>query len=523
MRRRLRIFGTIAVLAAMALFVPANSSHAATVTVPSATSSTPVSRCNAYVGLANRVAMCVRGVVSYAAYRYFSGFYPLVQKAIAGFLTLTVAIFGVLAAFGMLEKAGRETFMLLIKLALVTWAVVNADTIYSVAIRLMDAAGGAVVEYTPGSGQSAGQHDFSQSICIRTMKQASGATPYSAPWLAMDCVVDSVIGIRMPVTTSGSMAEIAGGGVQKWFNDNLDPDKRGMARGMLYFFFVTMQSSVIGMIVAIVGFIFLYSLLFLVLKALFSFIAGYIGITFMLIFAPIFIPLVMFRKTAEYFNKWLKLCISFTLQPVIILVFIMFSIAAVDLAVFSGDYSIMYKLAGTASRQPGFNLNSYLETHAAVKKAPTKIADIKLTSESAGVEPDVIKGVAGKIVNSKCSEALQRTDPAAYEICKQSRPIQFWRDSIDWEKLEAVRSPAVRAVADHPGQQISREVLSAAIFAALVVFLMNGLLAVVPMVANDLVGESQMSPNLYSAISRRAGNGLDGLVNRVANGLRGGK
>jgi hypothetical protein len=69
---------------------------------------------------------------------------------------------------------------------------------------------------------------------------------------------------------------------------------------------------------------------------------------------------------------------------------------------------------------------------------------------------------------------------------------------VDWEALATARSPAVTLEGDakNAAQQISREVLAAVIFAGIVVFVMNGLLAVIPNVANDLLGDFRQSPNL---------------------------
>ncbi|MEJ0009546.1 MAG: hypothetical protein WDN72_02870 [Alphaproteobacteria bacterium] len=44
--------------------------------------------------------------------------------------------------------------------------------------------------------------------------------------------------------------------------------------------------------------------------------------------------------------------------------------------------------------------------------------------------------------------------------------------------------------------------LAAVIFAGIVIFVMNGLLAVVPMVANDLVADYGVSPNLFAKMGK---------------------
>ena len=75
--------------------------------------------CGNYVGLTNRIAGCIRETVDAAADRFFTGFYPIVQSAIGAVMTLAVIIYGILLSYGMVEKLGRDTMVLVIKLACV--------------------------------------------------------------------------------------------------------------------------------------------------------------------------------------------------------------------------------------------------------------------------------------------------------------------------------------------------------------------------------------------------------------------
>lgn len=486
----------------------------------------PVSTCKDYAGLTNRIVSCVRDTLSHAMAAYFdpdTGFYRLVKRAIAGFLTLGVAIYGTMAAFGMLEKVGRDTFVLILKICFITWCCTNVDTLYNLTLDAMDASGEAVVMFAPDPNSATSGAGSEGAVCMHNMKEASADKDrsYSAPWLAMDCMIDSVIGIKIPESTGGTPTK---GAVGKWWNDNLDSGNRGMARGMLFLFFSSLQTSVMGVLLAIVGFIFVYSMVFLIIKALFTYLAGYLGIAFLMIFAPLFIPLILFRKTHDYFDKWAKLVLSFALQPVIILVFICFTIMAVDLAMFSGDYSIMYRIAGEESRKKGFDLNKYLEDHKIVITKPAVAAEIKTSSVTPQLEDPDKGGLLKDAASSKCYEALTKDDPKLKEICAQSYPIQMWKKSIDWKAMaEARTNPPVESddAEVKPEQQIAREVLAAVIFAGIVVFVMNGLLTVVPMVANDLVGESFQSPNLFKDIASKRARGLDGAIGGMSRGLGG--
>ena len=503
--------------------------------------------CKEYAGLSNRIVMCLRDTLTTATDKFYdpeTGFYKIVQRTIGGFLTLVVIIYGILAAYGMLEKPGRDVMILMLKLSLVTALVVNSQMMYDRMLALMDGASAAVVQFTPSTGPAVDGVDASRLECLNNMRRASeqSEAPYSAAWLGMDCVIDSVIGIKIPPEVSGSAATK---GVQELTVNNKLGEQPGMARGLISFFFSSMQSSILGVLLAVIGFVFLYSLVWLVLKALFVYLAGYLGIAFMMIFAPIFIPLILFRVTSEYFKKWVKLTIAFALQPVIILAFVSFSVTAIDLAMFSGDYSVMYRIAGDASRQSSFNLNKYLEDNKVVKKAPAVVAQVKTGTKSPELKKIDGSGIYKDLKVSDCGERLAKADPKGDPVALQktlqecaSYPIQYWRDAIDWNKMAQIRRPAVEdpgadpnasdpnaeaalTVADRKGRALAREVFASVMFVTIVVLCINGLLTVIPTMVNDLVGESFQSPNLFSEVSR-GGGGVGGALSKMMGGNKGG-
>ena len=71
---------------------------------------------------------------------------------------------------------------------------------------------------------------------------------------------------------------------------------------------------------------FLMTGLFVALKAfidvLRSFIIAFLSITFLMIFAPIFVTALLFSPTSKFFVTWMSSLISYTIQPIVILVFL---------------------------------------------------------------------------------------------------------------------------------------------------------------------------------------------------------
>lgn len=557
------IWAVLMVTVAVLLLSVAGSAYAQSTPAPAPATVAPPpgdkGSCKQYPGLTNRIASCVRKTMEDAATQYFKGFYKLVSLAITAFMTLALIIYGIMAASGALERVGMDTIYLLMKIAFVSYLTTNTDVMYKQVITLMDATAEAAVRYTPGAGvvAQAGKTDFSQVNCLKNMRGANDASgePPSGPWLGMDCLLDSVIGIKV------SDAGAAGGsiaGTKKWYNENLSPKDWGLSRGLLYVFFSGMTTSVVGAIFAVIGFIFVYGLVFLIVKTLFVYLASYIGIAFLMIISPLFLPLVLIPRTREYFDKWVKLVISFALQPVIMLIFVSMTITAVDLAAFSADYSVMYRLAGDASRQKDFSLNSYLlkvrnadgaevpsaddpsckgadgnnNCGSSIVKEAKVAALIKANSTDPGkgtcnTSNTAVKGICQSVcTKAKTDKNSPKYDESIAKICAQSYPLQVWHNAIDWEKLAKARTPAVQpAEGATPGQQIARECLSAVIFCGIVVFVMNGLIKIVPIVAYDLLGDFGQSPNVAASVGTlgRAsiGKSVTAATSGITNALKG--
>lgn len=528
----------------MALMAAALS--ASTAFAQTATGST---NCDGYVGLTNRIAGCIREAVDRSAEAYFTQFYPTLQMAITAVMTLAVIVYGILLAYGMVEKIGRDTLVLLSKITFVVFLTANSPLLYYWSTEAMDDAVAAAVSFTPSSGvATSSKADFSQAKCFQNMVEeqakADPDKPVVGPWLGLDCLLDTIIGVKGKDQLAVAANVTAGNSATGGYNSAISNERTGLTRGLLFFFSSSMQTSILGLLFGIIGFIFILSTLFLVIKTFFTYIASYIGIAFLVIISPLMIPLILFRITKQYFDKWVKMMISFALQPVLMMVFLSLSLAAIDFAVFSGEYSIMYRIAGKASQQPGFDLNKYLtngceevdkateaaeesegdiisvpaasttETKCTIRKTPRTLAIIKGNNPNpAPTGKNVVGGFVNDQRESDCTNSLIALDKTGElkKRCSGNYAYKMWTENINWEALATAREKeggvAVEGgTAAEKGQQISREILAALIFSAVLVFIMNGLLQVVPAVANDIMGDYRQSPNIAGAISKGFGS-----------------
>lgn len=551
--------------------------------------------CSGYVGVTNKIVQCIRHTLDSAAGTYFTNFYPKISNIITAVLTLTVLVYGVKLSVGLVERVSRDTVILLFKIAAVVAFTSNSDELYAMSMKALDSSTRAIVKYTPPAGpayvNSSGNNvDYNQAECMQRMIKAQNAMPATTgalgAWLGMDCLIDSVIGIRIPDTSGGPPPTDD----EKYFNEVLKATNQTTARSYIYLFFGTMQSSVMGLVLAIAGAILIFGLLMLIIKALFVYIAAMIGLALMIMISPMFIPMILFTVTKPYFDKWLGLCISFLIQPIVLMVFIVVSLTAVDFAVFSGEYSIVYRIAGKAVRPlppaPPFDLNDYLTalrlpngtrdpcqsqfgvcipdpaSKSILSPNAQSIAEVQgfnpgfqanaansyaLTADATKklIQSFQLGGMVNGLANDLCTKDNKDANPDIKQACSDFMyPLHISLLKIDWNLMAKARvmegNVAVVPPAPIPpagplnendyGRQIARELLAATIFAAVVIFVLQGVLSVVPFMAQDLLGDFMQTPNIMamgksimpnSALPSKFTSMAEGFKKQSANMIKG--
>ncbi len=520
-----------------------------------------VSSCDNYSGIVHKMAGCIREAIESTVQEYFTNFYPLVARAINATMILAVIYFGVQLLSGSIEKVSRDSMIFAIKIAAVVMFTNSSSQVYNTIVGAMDGMAAAAVTYTPSSEVVA--HDLEtgeadptrQMRCMQKLIEEQGRStvtirggrtfyPVLTPWVGFDCLLDGIFGTR---------GAVEDGAIPQYNVDpnypNLPDSHGGASRGLIFFFFSSLQSSVAGLALAAMGFIFMYSLIFMVIRIFFAYIMAYIGIAFLVILSPLIVPLILFKATKQYFDKWAKMLISMAVQPVIMMVFLIFSITAVDLTVFSGNFSVVYRIAGDASKQDGFLLNTYLtiprhpdgsiddgSSGSVVGTPIVSKEDRSLLRIKAGEPRDkegnlittkvaVQKGVA-QINVSLCTEKNKKDDEAIAKACNLAYDVKTKVENIDWVLMAKARTPAIEvsdeeiaAITDTTaseeekrdmvaGRTIFNEVMSTVFFACMVMFILNGLMGIIPRVATDLVGDLHQSPSVTSGIMNQIGAGV---------------
>lgn len=466
-----------------------------------------VVNCSCYNGVANRVVACIRMTVHEAADNYFTGIYLIFARAIGAFLTIGVIVYGVMLASGQVEKIGRDTMILGIKVAFIVYFVTNADELYWMAVRIMDSLANAFLVHAVWPGGS-----------------GTGCGQLSTVWNRLDCLLDGVIGITSPdIPADGALKTLSGDALE---------------RGMLAFFFQLMTSTSLTFVIGLMGMIFTYTLVFFVIKTIFAYLVSFLVLVFLLMLTPIFVPLVLFKVTKQFFDKWVRLVMSCILQPVLLIAFISMAISALDVTVFSGPTSFMRIVAGDAAKNGNFNINAYINQ--CNKAQPDNLCSQEKLKEAVEIKGDDayrdltrMRDASGSAFTNRESNCLSNfvqrgripgaqtvmggtgTTPSGDSLakCVRTQVLGLSLPVVNLKGVAAYRQPPVAgATLEEKERNLSKELFGSSLLAVMMFFLMNALMRLVPAIANDLTGEFRYTPNMYSIGGSGWGQGLQGLV-----------
>lgn len=315
----------------------------------------PVPVCASYVdpvsgavipltGLTARFVNCILGTVSWTVQSYLVIFGNAFVSTVNAMAVLATIFYGFLAFTGRARAVGREGVMLALKIGVVIWMVNYAAfaSLFPTVLYTVEWLVGLVTSYT-------------------NITYLGSSCPYSPfIWNRIDCVINLIVG---GVTPGGTVFT-----------------------GMIGLLSVMFFSSGVGVGIMI----FLFGIMLTALKsffhAMYILISAYIGIALLVLIAPLMIPLVLFKATQSRFEKWLRMLIGLMLQPIFLFTYLTIFLIALEVALFSGPYSVYRSIACNAVDAPGFTIGSYLWGSGAVgvRSGSSAILGLDLAQESSG-------------------------------------------------------------------------------------------------------------------------------------------
>lgn len=276
-------------------------------------------------GLTTRLIACVRDSIIYATANTIGPISDYLAKTIAIACMLAVVLWGVKVMGGKPVNLSADGMVLGIKIGAVMFFTASFGGMFPVMLNalegLLSIVAAPALSMLPNEG-------------CQVAARSGGEAAVMGVWDIVDCYINSLIG--------GIFSEFT------------------LSFGIVGFLVGILLSSPVGLFIALMGFYMIGLLLLAVARALYIFITSYIAFAIMVIISPLFIPTILFKSTKGYFDQWLKLTVSFMLQPVFMFAFLVMFLAAFNSTVYTGQYSLYYAIAGEASRARDFKLGEWL-------------------------------------------------------------------------------------------------------------------------------------------------------------------
>lgn len=429
--------------------------------------------------LTEYIVTCTKTVVLDAFRKFIYEFYTIMHEIIMAAMTLAVTLFGVLLITGMIEKSARDSFVGLFKFGCVLFFVRpdTVDQIFNMGMDSMDGLTDIVFQFGKGSGGSGRCFDND------TM------------WDRIDCMLDLLIGI---VKSGGGAGGGAGAG-----------ELQGISRGTMHFLMSNIAGSGIGALVGMLGFYTAYTILMAAIKSIHTYLAAIIALAFVLMLAPMFVPMIMFKASRTYFDKWQRIATSFVLQPVILFGFLsLMLIALEDMLVGQDNKGSFYQVAcGQQCLQKGGFISQVLTQNGGIETGG------KYTGESSRVNlangsKDSGTMVGGAFGNYIKSSAAAKPGGAGGALFGAGERF----DKVDYKK-EAQLSGA----GDETKQQ--EKLALSAIALALTAFVFISMLNYIPNLATDLSGGLYEVPNLFKTMGENlpGGDQMKGVLSQLGD------
>lgn len=441
--RSVRIFF---LMIACVFFLHALPAHAQTIpdVRPTIDQFTKYSICNKYQGYTGKVVRCLRELVVDSTIKFETGIYKYVKGIVYAAVTLSIIMFGLLLMGGYLEKPSGDTFTVILKIAGVLYATANFPDIFQMSL---DGSEGLMNIASHAANGPWGRCGFTEDV-----------------WVRLDCVMNMVVGISYP---SGFAAGIS-----------------GMVMSILF-------SSVIGSILFLAGILFVFTLVFTVMRSAMIYINSFVALALISLFAPLAIPLIMFRYTQPFFKSWLKMYMGFLIQPIFLTAYLGMMITAYDTVVFTGNQSLYRTMAGDiVVTDPNFSIGKYFTDNNLYTHDLFQGFGIQLAADPVVPGQDVSpsqSAMMGKIIEMVKSGA----DYAAGLVAKQLG-LDIKLTVVDIKKWAALRGM--------PPGELLRQLLISIILATMMSYIMYATLSYIPAMGTELSGGALDMINLAGSM-----------------------
>jgi type IV secretion system protein VirB6 len=297
----------------------------------------------------------------------FSSIQTALRQSVFAALLMYTIFYGIRLMLGEEKMSLQPVAMFVLKIVFVTYFAIGTQPIYSTDEKATVESKSGITEYmlpillqaTSDFAQIIFTAAGSSGLCSFDSSKYPNGYGYYGIWDSIDCRIGYYFGIGMKID-SPSVPNATAANIKDRPIDGV-PSGNGLLR-----IFVMLFGFLLGGQILIVIYILVFIIIIMILSIMIQFISSYlvcvITLYIMMYISPVFVPMILFKRTKGYFDSWLRICISCALQPAILAGFIAFMLTIFDTVIYKdcafqrNTYNISAASDGTNRTMSTFEL-----------------------------------------------------------------------------------------------------------------------------------------------------------------------
>lgn len=324
-------------------------------------------------GLLRRVMPCIKETLINLTNDMMQGVISYIDQTVTIVCAFAILLLGKNLIGGKTTAPFRDTLVLMAKLGAISLFMWEYSAIFGKIFDIIDGMLDIVTNYVLVE-----LIDTSSTLSCLDYTKVQDTPLRNSVWDAADCAINILVGgIMMPANVTIGM-------------------------GIVGFLVSALFSNPIGMAIGLIGIRIILQLIWALFRCLYVYLGCYIGICLLVLIAPFIIPTILFQATRSYFERWLRILMSFILQPIVLFAYMGMLLAAFDTVILTGPHSLYMVLVGPVVNDPKFN----------VPVEMGGLGGIGTVLKGGGYQMDY-KASRGAIIDSQREEQVidQRSDP----------------------------------------------------------------------------------------------------------------
>src|SRR6185369_8184677 len=243
-----------------------------------------------------------RGMIPVATQQFLAATKAYYLPGVMAMATCLVSLYGVKLMTGDVQRVKAESFTLVFKIVGVFFFIDQAQGWYTDIVNIMSDMNGIISHAMAVAG-------------------SSGVPPCVGKpdlWQAMDCLF-------LVVLVAGGVSIIV---------------------SLVVIILLIVFTAGTGILIVIAFLYFMMSMFFSVVKFFQIYFMSVMAFSFVFAMGYLFVPLLMFRNTFQYFQKWMAICLAYILTPLVMYGYMGMTFIAIDYCIITGPFSVMYELCG---------------------------------------------------------------------------------------------------------------------------------------------------------------------------------